>query len=511
MTDSSSNNKRIAKNTLILYVRMLFMMIVSLYTSRVVLDKLGVEDFGIYNVVGGVVSMFAFLNQAMVSSTQRYITYALGNENKVELRKYFVNSILIHAFISVFIIIIAETVGLWFLYEKLQIPSDRFIAAQWVFQFVVLSTVVLVMSAPYNADIIAHERMKVFAYVSVLEVSLKLLIVFTLSLVPVDRLIVYAFLLFLVQCIIRYIYSYYCKKHFLETTYNIAWDKKVFKEMLCFASWNMLGGLSGVCCNQGLNILLNIFFGPVVNAARGVAMQVQSTVILFANNFQMAMNPQITKYYARGELDLMHKLVIRSSKYSFFLLLVLSLPLMVGANPILSLWLKEVPEWSVQFVRIILMIIIVDVVANPLMISSAATGSVKVYQTVRSFIMLSVLPIAYIVLKSGAAPSVVFIVHLVICIFAFITRLYIVAPMIALPKGLYVKKALLPCFYVAIPSTLFVGYMYSQMKNHTYMFILWVFMSFIVTSFFIYALGMTQKEKIVVRARVIEKLKRFKQ
>ncbi len=511
MTDQSSNNKRIAKNTAFLYIRMLFMLIVSLYTSRVVLDKLGVEDFGIYNAVGGVVSMFAFLNQAMVSSTQRYITYTLGKADKEELKKIFANSVLIHALISVFIIIIAETVGIWFLYHKMQIPIDRLSAVQWVFQFVVFSTVVLVMNAPYNAEIVAHERMKVFAYVSIIEVVLKLLIVFTLSIVSVDKLVVYAFLLFMIQCIIRCIYSFYCKRHFPETTYTLSWDKKIFKEMLSFASWNMLGGLSGVCCNHGLNILLNLFFGPAVNAARGIAMQVQSTVLLFANNFQMAMNPQITKYYARGEFDLMHNLVIRSSKFTFFLLLVLSLPLMIGANPILSLWLKEVPEWSVTFARIILIIIFVDVVANPLMISSAATGNVKVYQTVISLVMLSVLPIAYMVLKSGAAPSAVFVVHLIICIVAFIIRLYIVAPMIALSKWQYVKRALLPCFYVVVPSVILVGYLYSYMRYHTYTIIMWVIMSFIVILCFIYALGMTRQEKVVVREKVIEKIKRIKQ
>ena len=276
MSNSIENNKRIAKNTLLLYFRMFFMMIVSLYTSRIVLSTLGIEDFGIYNVVGGVVSMFSFLNGAMATSTQRYLTFELGKEGNVDqMRKVFNASIIIHALISIFILILAETVGMWFIYSYMTIPDSRMDAALWVYQFSILSMIVLVMSVPYNACIIAHERMKVFAYISVLEVILKLLIVYILVLGDIDKLKLYAVLIFCVQLLIRFIYSNYCRRHFKETLFQLALNKKLLKEMTGFAGWNLVGSISFLGVVQGLNILLNIFFGPAVNAARGIAVQVQ--------------------------------------------------------------------------------------------------------------------------------------------------------------------------------------------------------------------------------------------
>ena len=313
MTDTSANNKRIAKNTLLLYIRMLFLMAVSLYTSRVVLQALGVEDFGIYNVVGGVVAMFGFLNAAMSSSTQRYLTFELGRGDMSRLRTVFCTSVNIHALISLVIVLLAETIGLWFFYQKMIIPEERLNAAMWVYQFSVLSSVVMVMNVPYNASIVAHERMSAFAYISILEVLLKLLIVFLLQVVCWDRLAFYAFLVFLVQLGIRFIYGIYCRKHFKETAFRWLWDKVMFREMLSFAGWNLWGNCAGVAFTQGINLLLNMFFGPVVNAARGIAVQVQSAVQQFSLNFQTAVNPQITKSYAVQDYGYMHSLIFRSS------------------------------------------------------------------------------------------------------------------------------------------------------------------------------------------------------
>ena len=351
---TSDNNKRIAKNTLLLYFRMLFTMAVSLYTSRVVLNTLGVEDFGVYNVVGGVVAMFGFINGSMSSATQRYITFALGKGDKTWLQTVFSTTLQIHTLIAGIIVLLGETVGLWFLYNKMQIPADRMDAAFWVLQCSIVATIVMIISVPYNADIIAHEKMSAFAYISILEVVLKLVIVYMLVVFSFDKLILYAFLLLAIQLLIRFCYSIYCNRHFEETKYRHVWDKALFKEMTGFAGWSLFGNLAGVLFSQGLNMLLNVFFGPIVNAARAVAVQVQSAIQQFVGNFQMALNPQITKTYAKGELGDMHSLMFRSARFSFFLLYFLSLPVLFETNFILTIWLKTVPENTVVFLRIMI-------------------------------------------------------------------------------------------------------------------------------------------------------------
>lgn len=450
MTNTTETNKRIAKNTLLLYFRMLFMMAVSLYTSRVVLNALGVEDFGIYNVVGGVVAMFGFLNSAMSTSTQRYITFELGRNDFKQLNKVFNISISIHAFISIVILILAETIGLWFLYHKMTIPVERMDAALWAYQGAIASTIILIMSVPYNATIIAHEKMSAFAYISVLEVVLKLLIVYLLLIGDFDKLKLYAVLMFSVQLIIRFIYGNYCKRHFPETKILFCKDWTLFKNMLAFAGWNLWGNCAAIAFTQGVNILLNMFFGPAVNAARGIAVQVQNAVTQFSFNFQTALNPQITKSYATGDYTYMHKLIFRSSKFTFFLLLFLSLPILLETETILTIWLGNVPEHTVNFLRLILCVTIIDATANPLMVSAAATGKVKVYQSVVGGILLAILPISYVVLKLGGNPESVFIVHLSICIIAFITRLYIIAPLVNLKLAQYFKIVILKCFTMLI-------------------------------------------------------------
>ena len=331
-----SNNKRIAKNTLLLYFRMIFMMAVSLYTSRVVLDALGVEDFGIYNVVGGVITLFSFVNGAMSSSTQRYITFELGKGNTSQLQKVFQTSMNVHLLVALLILFLGETAGLWFFYEKMVIPPLRMVSAFWVYQFSIFTMMIMVVSVPYNAVIIAHERMSTFAYISVFEVLLKLGIVYLLYLTSSDKLIVYAALLCFMQLLIRVIYGYYCSCHFDETRYQWGWDSKLFREMLCFGGWNLWGGFAAVLFTQGVNILLNLFFGPAVNAARGIAVQVQGAVTQFSTNFQTAINPQITKSYAVGDYAYMHSLIFHSSKFTFLLLATISFPVLLETEMILQ-------------------------------------------------------------------------------------------------------------------------------------------------------------------------------
>lgn len=493
--DKSSNNKRIAKNTLLLYVRMLLTMAVSLYTSRVVLKVLGVEDFGIYNVVGGIVAMFSFLNTAMATGTQRYLTFELGRGNTEQLKKVFNTSLQIHFLIVLLVICLAETIGLWFLYHKMTIPLDRMDAAVWTYQAAVASTTVLIISVPYNASIIAHEKMKAFAYISILEVTLKLLIVYLLLLGDFDKLKLYAILILCVQISIQTIYQLYCKHHFKETKYHRTWDKSLFKEMTAFVGWNLWGNCAAVAFTQGINILLNMFFGPAVNAARGIAVQVQNAVNQFSFSFQTALNPQITKSYAQQEFDYMHQLIFKSSKFTFFLLLCLSMPIFLETETILSIWLGNVPENCVTFLRIMLCITIVDSVANPLMVSAAATGKIKLYQSLIGGILLTIVPISYIALKMGGNPASVFIVHLCICIIAFITRLLIVRPIIGLSLRLYLRQVIMKCMIVLLISIIIPVTLKCYLEESIPNFIITCTSCVICVIISVYTAGLNQSEK----------------
>ncbi|MCI7746981.1 MAG: lipopolysaccharide biosynthesis protein [Paraprevotella sp.] len=444
MSDTSSANKRIAKNTLVLYVRMLFTMGISLFTSRVVLQTLGVEDYGISSVVGGVISMFTFINAAMVSSTQRYLNFELVRGDANQLRSVFSTSLQIHALIALAIIVLSETVGLWFLNEKLVIPEARMNAAMWVYQCSILSCAVSIMSTPYNAVIVAHEKMSAFAYISILDVSLKLLVVYLLVVLPFDKLIILSILTLLVQLFIRYIYTLYCHRHFPESYFQFRFNKTLFKEMFGFAGWSFWGNLAAILYTQGLNMMLNIFFGPIVNAARGIAVQVQSAVQQFVGGFQTALNPQITKNYASNNLPQMHSLMFRSARFSFLLLFFLSLPVLMETNFILTLWLKTVPDDAVIFTQIMICISLIYTTANPCVIANQATGKVKIYQMVVGGILLLILPISYVVLKLGAPAYSVFIVHFCIESVAQFSRMYMLRNLIHLPLWQYMKNIYIP-------------------------------------------------------------------
>ena len=497
-----SSNKRIAKNTILLYVRMFIVMCVNLFTSRVILQALGVEDYGIYNVVGGIVTMFAFLNVAMGSSTQRFITFYNGKGNKSELQEVFSNCIFVHAILAILIIILSETIGLWFLYYKMTIPADRMDAALWVYQMSIITTVVMIFSTPYNATIIAYEKMSAFAYISIFEVTLKLLTTLILLLSKWDNLILFAFLTVIAQLIVRFIYVYYCRKHFSVTKIVYKFHKQLFKSIVSFVGWNVWGGLSNVLYGQGLNILLNMFFGPVINAARGIAVQVQSVIHQFSFNLQTAFNPQITKSYAIGELKTMHDLVYKCSRYTFILLLIIALPIFLEVKLLLDLWLTAVPEWTVTFTRIMLCITIVDSVAVPLMTSSAATGNVKLYQTVIGGTMLLIVPVSYFFLKMGYNPSIVFLVHLTFCLITFGLRLFIIRPMIKLSIREYIKEAILPCFksgLLAITiSTLVYVFLPNTILNGVIVICCSVFCSLLA----FYLLGITPNERLFINKKI---------
>ena len=503
MTDTAKNNKRIAKNTLLLYVRMLFMMAISLYTSRIVLNTLGVEDYGIYNVVGGVVAMFGFINGSMSSATQRYITFALGKGNFERLQKVFSITIQIHVLIAVIIVVLGETVGLWFMYEKMQIPTARMDAAFWVLQCSILSTVVMIVSVPYNADIIAHEKMSAFAYISILEAVLKLAIVYILLIGSLDKLILYAVLLLTVQILIRFCYSIYCNKHFKETIYKHVWDKSLFKEMTGFAGWNMFGNLSGVLYGQGLNMLLNVFFGPVVNAARAVAVQVQNAIQQFVANFQMALNPQITKTYAKGETIEMHKLIFRSARFSFYLLFMLSLPVLFETDFLLTFWLKTVPENTVIFLRIMICTSLIYSLANPLIVANQATGKVKKYQSVCGTILLLILPISYLILKLGFPAYSVFIVHFVMECIAQFARMIMLRPLIGIRIIEYIRHIYLPVSFVVLLSIIIPIFVFNNLNAGVLRFLIVCCVCVMSVVFVVYAIGLSKSERAFVSSKII--------
>lgn len=485
---------------------MFITMAVSLYTSRVVLQVLGVEDYGIYNVTGGIITMFSFINTAMTSATQRYITFALGKGDFVRLQKVFSTSLQIHFLISIFIILLGETIGLWFLKNKLVIPESRTIAAMVVYQCSIIASVVSIMSVPYNSDIIAHEKMSAFAYISIFDVILKLIIAFLLIATPLDKLATYAILLLTEQISIRLIYSWYCNKHFKESKYHHIIDRDLLREMSKFAGWSFFGNFACVLYTQGLNMMLNIFFGPVVNAARGISVQVQGAIQLFAGNFQMAINPQITKNYACGNLTQMHNLMFRSARFSFYLLMYMTLPIILEVHFILKLWLKTVPDYTEIFVQLMLMIILLTPLSSPCTIANQATGKVKTYQMVVGGILMLILPISYIVLKMGAKVYAVFIVHFLIEVGAIIARMIMLRNIIHLPLVQYFKEIYRPIASVIVASIILPVLVHNSMQEGWLRFILVGISCVISLSIFIYILGLRGGEK----AMILEKAKQVK-
>lgn len=506
-----TNSRRIAKNTLLLYVRMLFTMAIGLYTSRVVLNTLGVTDYGIYNVVGGVISLLGFITSSMAGASSRYITYDLGKGDMAVMKRTFGNIISIHFVLAGVVFLVGETLGLWFVLNKLQIPSERMTAAFWVYQFSVFSAILGVVSVPYNAAIIAHERMKAFAYIGIVDALLKLLIVYLLLVVPYDKLIVYAMLLFCVQVFDRVVYGWYCVRNFEEARAKCTFDKGLFKKIFGFAAWTMNGNLAIIGYTQGINILLNLFFGPAVNAARGVAVQVQGVVQSFCSNFQTALNPQLTKSYAQNDLHRMHKLLTQSSKFSFFILFLLVLPLMFEAPLVLKWWLGIVPEHTVNFLRLILCSSVLTTLSYPLVVSVHATGRLKKFQLVEGTMLLSIVPIAYLLLKFfGVKPEYVFCVHIVVEFFTHIARMRIVLPMISMRISRYVKDVAVPIIKVLLVAPILPLCLCAVMRQSVGTF--FIICSASVVSFCLaaYFIGCTRHEQEVMKSYAYSKIARLK-
>ena len=432
-----------------LYIRMILVMAATLFTTRVVLKNLGVEDYGIYNVVAGIVTMFAFLNSSMAGATQRFMSFELGINDEKRVNVVFCQSVIIHIIIAATIVVLAETIGLWFVYNKLTIPDERFSAAIWAYQIAILSFVFNVINVPYQATIIAHEKMSIYAWVSILDVVLKLGIAYLISVSPFDKLISYSFLILLTTIIVFFFYEIYCKRRFKECTFHFLFEKEKFKEMFSFAGWNIIGNMAYTLRTQGSNILLNMFFGPAVNAARGVAHQVDGAVEQFVNNFQTASNPQIVKNYALEEYKETMRLVSLCSKYSFYLIIILAIPVIFQVDYILSIWLSSVPEYTAFFVQLILLNGIIDSVSKALKTYIKATGNVKWYMIILGGFYLLALPVIYIFLKLGYSPVSSIIILVVFTLLGTFLRLLLVKKE---AKGFsiryFLKIVIIPCIVV---------------------------------------------------------------
>lgn len=455
METTSEKNKRIAKNTLILYFRMLLVMAVSLYTSRLVLQALGVEDYGIYNVVGGFVSLCSVFSAAISSAISRFLTIELAREHNKRLLDVFSASSSILFILCIAIVVIAEPIGLWFISHKMVIPVDRLCAARWILHLSLLTFCINLVSAPYNAAIIAHEKMEAFAYISIFDIVAKFLVALVLFVVSFDKLIVYGILMSLVALLMRFVYSHYCVRHFQECKYHFFFDKDLYKEIFSFAGWNFIGSTAAVIRDQGGNILMNLFGGPAVNAARGISVQVNSAIAQFANNFMTAMNPQIIKSYATEDYTYMYSLIYRGARFSFYLLLILSLPLLICTSYLLDVWLVEVPKYAVEFVRISLLVSMVDALTNSLTTSIIATGKIKYYQMTVGGMLLLNIPISYIFLVIGMSPVVVLWVALGISLLCMILRILFVKNLLGMRIWDFVKEVCVNCFFVGTLSTAF--------------------------------------------------------
>lgn len=451
MSEINENNKRIAKNTLLLYVRMAFSMLVSLYTSRIVLSTLGVEDYGIYGVVGGIVALFSFLNASMSGCTSRFLTFELGRKDDERLRNTFSMAMYVHIVIALMILVLSEPIGLWFMHYKMQIPEGRMEAAQIVFHLSVLSTMVGVTQVPYNASLISHEQMGIYAYVEMANVILRLLIIYLLQVLDYDKLIVYGILTFAVSVSIAMFYRIYCMRHFMECHIRKVWCPDIFKSMLSFSGWDLYGNLSVTLRTQGVNMLLNVFFGPIMNAAASIAGAVQGAVAAFAQNVTTAVRPQIIKRYASGERDSMVSLVRNAVKLNFLILLLVTAPLIIELHFVLHIWLGQVPDNTVSFCMFTLLFNFFASLSTILVTGVHATGKIFRPSFINGTLYLMVIPVSYVAfrLDGEAWISYLFNVLAVVCGMlsnAYTLRLYVKE----FPFMKFLLRDLLPCLLLML-------------------------------------------------------------
>lgn len=506
----TQNYKRIAKNTMFLYFRMIIIMAVSFYTVRVVLDTLGVKDYGLYELVASFVAIMIFLNGTLTSGTQRFLTFEIGKNNLVKLKQTFSTAMLIHIALALFILIVGETIGLWFLYEKMSIPADRFDAAFWAYQFAIFSTMITVIQVPYNALIIAHEKMHIFAYISILEAVLKLLIVYMLLISSYDKLISYAILMFLVSLFIALIYRTYVIKNYQESHFEFSFDKDIVKSMMHFSGWNIFGTLGALLSAQGINIILNIFFGPIAVAARAISMQVSGGLSQFINGFQQAVTPQITKLYASNQLEEMNKLLYQNSKYAFLLLWFLSLPVLMQTEYILNLWLVNVPENTVLFCQIIIAHALIMSLNRPYVMAIHATGNMKQTNVTAGVILILVLPLSYLLLDNGFSIITPLVIYMIATVLCFMIELYYLKKWINVSVISLFKNTLFPVSIIATISIVPVYTIVNMYQNSFIKFLLVTFFSMFIVFILVYIIALNKEEKTKLKTMIKNKISKEK-
>ncbi len=505
-----SNSKTIAKNTLFLYTRMILTLGVSLYTSRVVLNTLGVEDFGIYNLVGGIVVLFSFINGSMTSATQRFLNYEMGKKDHDGVHKVFCISVNVYFIITIVIVILAETIGLWFLNTKLNIPVDRVSAANVVYQFSILTFVATILKVPYNASIVAYEKMAFYAWTSIVEVILKLIIVFALVYFSFDKLILYSALTFALSIIMYLIYQKFCRKTFATCRYEYMHDKKLIKELLGFSGWSMFGSIAVIGSNQGIAMILNIFLGVTINAAMGIANQVNTALYAFVSNFRIAFNPQLVKTYASGNIEAHKKLLFQTSKFSYFLLLILAVPVLLNTEYILSIWLNIVPAYAVVFTQLVIILSLIEALAGPFWMSVSATGKIKIYQIIVSGILLLNLPLAYVFLYKGLSPEYVLLGKVGIGVILYFFRILYVRQILQFSFKEVLKKLLMQVLLVTLflLGTLFLlknGIMFQE--STAFNVIVFSFVSIVLSVVFVFFFGISRVERRFIIKFILNKIK----
>ena len=499
MTSVSDNNKRIAKNTIFMYIRMLIIMIVSLYTVRVVLQALGEVDYGIHNVVGGIITMFTFITTTLAGASMRFFSYELGRNDYQRLRQYFSVTFWCYVILVLIVIVLAETVGLWFVNYKLVIPPERMTAALWVYQCTVVGTIGGFLVVPFNSLILAKEKMSLYAYVGIAEACFKLLVAYLLmTSVYSDRLILYAILLLCVNTSIYFFYIIYDLKHYKESHVYVFWDKRIFKDVFSYSSWSLFGAVSLVFRSQGINILINIFFGPVVNTARAIAYQVSNAINTFVNGFTQAIRPQQTKYYAAGEDNTMLVLTYRATRICFFLIMFLSLPILFETGFVLTLWLKKVPEYTVLFARLVIGVSIIEAISTPLKGLISSTGNIKYTQIINSLILISIFPISWVLFKMGFPAASTMIVSLMASICCHIVRIFFSCKLTDMRFLEYFSETMGPICKVTVIALMPIVLASSLLQESVLRFVLVTIVSVLSSGFSIWFLGMKKNERDII-------------
>jgi len=508
-SQQAKENKRIAKNTLFLYFRTVLIMLVTLYTSRVVLNALGVEDFGVYNAVGGVVAMFAVISGALSNAISRYITYGIGKGDKERLKVVFCTSVNIQIFIAITIFVLCEIVGYWFLNYKMNIPPDRLLAANWVLHCSLLTFVVNLVSVPYNACIIAHEHMNAYAYISIIDAVLKLSVAFLLIISPADKLIAYSVLLLLAALFVRLLYGIYCGRHFKECKYKPIYDKTLSREMMSFAGWNFFGNATSILNSHGVSLLMNVFFGVVVNSARGIASQVDAAVNQFVMTFTTAVNPQITKSYAQGNKDRLFYLICKGAKFSFFLLLIFAIPMLLEMDIILKLWLKTVPDKSAIFTRLALIGAMVSILGNTSYTACLATGNIKKYSIYITTVGSFAFTLTWLAYYVGAPVETAYILYIVVYSVLLFVRLWLTKQLTGFPIYKYLKEVLGKISLPTLVSFILPLTIYYSLPTSIIRLLTTCFVSVLWTSCCIIAFGLTKGERTTIFGKAQSVIKRI--